>query len=155
MAVAQITASALVSAAPERVYAILADYRPGDDRVRHAHILPKPYFVSLQVIQGGVGAGTEIRFTMKLAGRMQHFHALISEPQPGNLLVETDAERGSVTSFMVEPRRQGEASWVTITTWIPVAAGLPGKIQGWLARRTLYPIYEKELALLARAATPW
>src|SRR5918993_898798 len=59
--VATFTVSAMrrVPAPPAEVYAILADYTEG-----HPHILPSSYFRNIEVEEGGVGAGTRIRFDM-------------------------------------------------------------------------------------------
>lgn len=69
MAKHSVSASALISAPAQRVYDLIADYHNG-----HPRILPKPYFISLEVEQGGYGAGTVINFQMKLMGRIQPFH---------------------------------------------------------------------------------
>ncbi len=144
MAQHQITASALIPLPTQQVYAILADYRQG-----HPKILPQPPFTNLTVEAGGYGAGTVIRFQMRLMGRLQDFHADITEPEPGRVLAESDRNTGAVTTFTVEPREQGQAAFVTITTTTPVRAGLRGRVEGWLATRLLQPIYVKELAQLA------
>jgi hypothetical protein len=99
----RIAASALIQAPAQQVYAIIADYRNG-----HPRILPKPYFVSLTVEQGGVGAGTMVTFQMKVMGSWQTFHAVITEPEPGRVLVETDSSAGTVTTFTVDPRDNGQ-----------------------------------------------
>jgi hypothetical protein len=108
--------------------------------------------VALAVEQGGVGAGTVINFQMKLAGQMRAFHSTISEPEPGRVLVETDAQAGTVTTFRVEPRENGAAAFVTIETDTPVRAGLAGKLEGWLAAQLLRPVYAQELKLLKQVA---
>src|SRR5512139_3319670 len=95
----RIAVSSLIQAPAQQIYAIIADYRNG-----HPRILPKPYFVSLEVEEGGVGAGTVIRFQMRLMGRLQSFHSRIREPVPGKVLAETDLDSGAVTTFKVEPR---------------------------------------------------
>ena len=48
MAKHTISASKLISAPVRSVYDLIADYRNG-----HPRILPKPYFVSLHVEEGG------------------------------------------------------------------------------------------------------
>jgi hypothetical protein len=139
-----IDASALIQAPAAKIYGIIADYRN-----THPLILPKPYFISLDVEKGGTGAGTVINFTMRLMGPAQSFRATISEPEPGRRLVET-TDQGPVTSYRVEP--EGGATRVTIHTDMPVPDGAAGKFQGWLAERLLRPIYAKELAQLAALA---
>ncbi len=147
MAQHRVSASAVIAAPAAKVYALIADYRDG-----HPRILPKPYFVSLIVEQGGVGAGTVITFQMKLMGRLQTFHAIIAEPEPGRVLTETYTATGTVTTFTVEPRAGGQQAFVTISTDMQVPDKLADMIQGWLMTRLLHPIYVKELAQLAAVA---
>jgi hypothetical protein len=143
----RIATSSLIQAPAQWIYAIIADYRNG-----HPRILPKPYFVSLTVVQGGVGAGTVVTFQMKVLGSLRTFHSVITEPEPGHVLVETDSSAGTVTTFTVDPRENGQAAFVTITTDLQVRDGLFGKVQGWLTERLLRPIYVKELEQLAAVA---
>jgi len=147
MAKHSLSASKLISSPAQRIYGLIADYRNG-----HPRILPKPYFVSLEVEQGGYGAGTIINFQMQLMGRIQTFHSTITEPKPGHILMEIDMNTGAVTTFTVDPRLDGQEAFVTITTTTNVPDGIVGKIQGWLTTRLLSPIYEKELDQLAAEA---
>ena len=147
MAKHSLSASALIAVSVKSTYDLIANYRDG-----HPRILPKPYFVSLNVEQGGYGAGTVINFQMKLLGRIQSFHAMITEPEPGRILVETNLNSGIVTTFTVDPRAGGQHCFVTITTTTEVPDGVAGKIQGWLTAQLLRPIYEKELRQLAAVA---
>ena len=123
MAINRVSVSALIPAPAQKVYGIIADYHNG-----HTHILPKPWFLSLEVVEGGVGAGSVIAVSMRLLGRTQHFRATVSEPQPGRVLVETN-EDGTVTSFTVDPQPGGQCR-VTIVTETTVREGIPGKIEG-------------------------
>ena len=66
-----VTVSARINAAPERVYAVIADYRNG-----HPRILPKE-FTGLTVERGGAGDGTIIQFGMRMFGRTRSFRAAI------------------------------------------------------------------------------
>jgi hypothetical protein len=147
MAKHSVSASALIFAPAQRLYGLIADYQNG-----HPRILPKPYFVSLEVEEGGYGAGTTINFQMQLMGRMQSFHSTITEPEPGHILVETDRNTGAVTTFTVDPRANGQEAFVTIATTTNVPNGIIGKIQGWLTTQLLRPIYLKELDQLATVA---
>lgn len=142
-----VSVSKLIPSPAERVYDLIADYRDG-----HARIVPKPYFVSLNVEKGGYGAGTIINFQMKVMGRLQSFHSRITEPEPKRVLVETDMNTGAVTTFTVEPRSDGQQAFVTIATTTDVPNGILGKIQGWLTSQVLQPIYGKELDQLAAVA---
>ncbi|HEX6307714.1 MAG TPA: SRPBCC family protein [Longimicrobiales bacterium] len=137
--------SARLDAAPQDLYAILADYHQG-----HASILPKPPFVDLTVEQGGIGAGTIIRVRMRVLGRVRAYRAVVTEPDPGHVLVETN-ENGYVTSFTVEPLSDGRHTSVTIATEMPGRAGVIGALERWLMPRLLRPVYARELKLLAAA----
>lgn len=143
-----ITASALIPARRERVYRLIADYNDG-----HPRIVPEQ-FSDMVVEQGGVGAGTVIRFQLSVLGRKQTYRAAISEPEQGRVLVETDLDtNGAVTTFTVDPGSAPADCNVTITTELPVRSGLLGFVEGWLAALILRPLYMKELANLARVAT--
>jgi hypothetical protein len=143
-----ISASAVIPARRERVYSLIANYNDG-----HQRILPKQ-FTGLVVEQGGVGAGTVIRFQMSLLGRKQTFRAAITEPDPGRVLVETylDTNR-AVTTFTVNPGGAPADSHVTISTELPVRGGFLGKVERTMATLLLRPIYVRELENLARVAT--
>lgn len=142
-----VSASAIIPAAPEQIYGVIADYRNG-----HPYILP-PQFSDLFVEQGGVGAGTVIRFRMRLLGRTQTCHGTVTEPEPGSLLVETyDHPAPIVTSFQVRPASTARQSEVTISTRFPPRPGILGALELRVARWLLLPIYEQELGLLAAFA---
>jgi hypothetical protein len=140
-----VSAEANIPAPPERIYRIIADYRNG-----HARMLPAQ-FSRLTVLQGGIGAGTRISFTLEVLGRRQHFEADIVEPEPGRILAEhQQGARPSVTSFIVDPvgsDRPNEAH-VTIRTELSLPTGWFGVVQRLVARRFLQSIYRAQLAKL-------
>lgn len=141
-----IHASAHVPAPPGVVYRILADYREG-----HPSILPPRWFAYLHVERGGVGAGTVIRFGMKSGGRVREMRAEVAEPEPGRVLVERGLdERGTVTTFTVDPACDGGTLVTIRTTWR--AAGVAGFVERLLAPMLLRPVYREELARLAERA---
>lgn len=143
-----ITATALIPARRERVYALIANYNDG-----HPRILPKQ-FSNLVVEQGGVGAGTVIRFQMTVFGKKQTFRAAITEPEPGRVLVETDLDtNAAVTTFTVDPGTAPADSRVTISTTLWVRSGFLGRIEKTLSTLLLRPMYAQELTNLARVAT--
>jgi Polyketide cyclase / dehydrase and lipid transport len=143
-----VSASAVIPARRERVYSLISNYNDG-----HPRILPKQ-FSGLVVEQGGVGAGTVIRFQISLFGRKQTFRAAITEPEPGRVLVETDLDtNGAVTTFSVNPGGAPADSHVTISTELPVRSGFLGKVERAITTMLLRPIYVKELQNLARVAT--
>ena len=143
-----ISASAVIPARRERVYALLADYQNG-----HPRILPKQ-FTGLVVEQGGMGAGTIIRVEMSFLGKKQMLRMAVTEPEPGRVLVETSLEaNGPITTFTVNPGTAPADSHVTISTEIKDRGGLPGRIEGLFSKLLLRSIYHKELENLARVAT--
>jgi Polyketide cyclase / dehydrase and lipid transport len=143
-----ITASAVIPARRERVYALIANYHDG-----HPRIVPKQ-FSGLVVEQGGTGAGTVIRFQMSTFGRKQTFRAAVTEPEPGRVLVETDLDaNGAVTTFTVDQGPAPADSRVTISTELKVRSGFLGMIEKSLSTLLLRPMYVRELENLARVAT--
>lgn len=140
----EVSASRAIVAPPAVVYGIIADYRVG-----HPSILPPKWFGPLTVEEGGVGAGTRIRFTMKGMGPPRPMEAIVSEPEPGRVLTETYPATGGVTTFTVEPAQGG--SVVTFhTTWTP--RGFQGIVERLLAPAFLRRVYRDELDLLEQRA---
>jgi hypothetical protein len=143
-----IAASAIIPARRERVYSLIANYHDG-----HPRIVPKQ-ISGLVVEQGGVGAGTVIRFQMSVFGKKRTFRAAITEPEPGRVLAETDLDtNGTVTTFTVDPGVAPADSRVTISTVLPVRAGILGWLEKTLSSLLLRPMYVRELENLARVAT--
>lgn len=140
------SASASIAAPAATVYGIIADYRAG-----HPAILPRKYFRNLAVEAGGTGAGTRIRFEMRVLGATRTVHGEVTEPEPGRRLVETYPDSGTRTTFLVEPAGDGRAAHVTISTRYE-NAGWPGWVEWLLVPGLLRRIYRAELANLAAVA---
>jgi len=133
-----------INAPAERVYRYLADYRE-----HHPRILP-PAFSDFRVEEGGVGAGTIIRFRVRAGGQERSYYQLVAEPTPGRVLIEAGIESSEATTFTVTP--DGDRCHVRIvTTWVG-AGGSGGFIERFLAPRLLGPLYADELARLDRYA---
>ena len=147
MAKIHVTSSAVIPVPPAIVYGLIADYRRG-----HPSILPPKYFQNLEVVEGGIGAGTRITFQMRVLGRTHRLFACISEPEPGRRLDETYPETGMVTTFTVDPEGAGTRSRVTITTAY-TKAGLAGWFERWVVPRLLRTVYATELNMLGIEAT--
>jgi uncharacterized protein YndB with AHSA1/START domain len=139
----QVTVSALIQAPAEQVYAILADYRQG-----HPHILPKPPFLNLEVEEGGVGAGTRIRFQMRAFGKTQTAQAVVTEPEPGRVLVETISQSEIVTTFTVSPSGDGQQAETTISTQLKAPQGLLAPLERLMTKLFLARTYRQELQQL-------
>ena len=143
----RITVSSSLSQPASLLYSILADYREG-----HPQIIPPAYFRNLQVEEGGYGAGTMIQFQMCLLGRIENVRGIVTEPEPGRVLVETYPATNVVTSFTVQPDATGQAAEVTITTEMNTHAGVAGMLERFLLPLLFRRIYTQELARLAAYA---
>jgi len=139
-----VSASRQIGAPPDRVYAILADYHQA-----HPGILPKQFFRRLEVEEGGVGAGTRTKLEVQFMGTTRTMHHVVSEPMPGRVLVETDVNGTSITTFTVDPVGNGLQCTVTIDTEIKSHDGFLSLLARPLATLMLRRVYLQELALLA------
>lgn len=136
---ASATVERRIAAAPESVYAVLADYR-----THHPRIMPSS-FSGLEVEQGGVGEGTVFHITFTTLGRTQLLRMRVAEPEPGRALTETDLDSGLVTTFVVEPGRDGASARIT-SEWD--VHGIAGRIDALLRPRLLRRVFAQQLALL-------
>ncbi len=144
MARLRASAERTIPAPAVAVYNLLSDYRNG-----HPRILP-PAFSNYSVLHGGVGAGTIIRFTLKMGGRPQEVEARVDEPEPGRVLAETYPDKGAVTRFTVIPT--GSQSLLQIETTWDSSSGLAGLIERLVAPRMFRKLYAEELDLIERWA---
>ena len=142
-----VSSSRRIEAPPEIVYGIIADYVTG-----HPQIIPPRYFRDLTVQKGGYGEGTEIAVTMTTLGRETRFTALVTEPIPGRVLVETAPAEGIVTSFRVEPITGAPGAVATIQTELPLRPGLGGSVERMVSAFVLRRIYREELRRLEAVA---
>ena len=138
--------SKIINSPTGTVYSIIVDYNDA-----HPKILPNPPFVSLEVVKGGVGAGTEMIVGMEMFRKVQTFRAVVTEPEPGRTLVET-TDTGYRTTFSVEPENDGKKSLVTFTTELVGNPGILKRLEFWLTGKLLRPVYKKELENLADAS---
>lgn len=132
-----------IAAPPERIYAVIADYRQG-----HPRILPPEHFRDLTVLAGGVGAGTKIRFRTRVGGREVETEAEISEPEPGRVLVERNTNPPATTTFTIVPVGDGSQARVKIETDWQTAPGVAGAIERMMGPLLFRRVYAKELARL-------
>lgn len=139
----------VLDARPEDVYATIADYREG-----HPRILPTNNFYDLQIEQGGYGAGTIIRFKVRILGVEQSFHQRVSEPEPGKVLVEQDidSEQNVITTFRVTSLEGGKKSQVEIGTTMNASPSFKGLVERLVIPMVNSSIYRKELKLLEAVA---
>jgi uncharacterized protein YndB with AHSA1/START domain len=139
-----VSCSARIEAPPARVYAAIADYKG-----QHPHIVPPQYFPRLDVVKGGVGAGTRTRVEMRVAGTTRVFEQVVTEPEPGRVLMESNTDGSGVTTFTVDAADSGRSAQVTIATDLVARPGFLGLLERLTISLVLPRIYRKELALLA------
>lgn len=130
-----------------KVYSILADYRN-----HHPHILPPKYFAGLKVLEGGRGAGTIFRATMRVLGKKTDFRMLVTEPQPGRMLAEIDLDNELITTFTVRPKGENRTEVEISTRWTG-KRGLAGVMERLFIPALLERIYRQELYQLEKYAT--
>lgn len=140
-----IVATALIVAQTAAIYGTLADYH-----TNHAHILPTE-FQDLEVEAGGHGAGTIFRLRSRIAGVERSYRMVVSEPEPGHVLVERDTLSTLVTTFTVTPMQDGQQTRVQIMTELDSSPGLPGLLERTLLPSIMRRIYKKELHKIAQA----
>lgn len=132
--------SAIINAPIEQVYAVIADYEVG-----HQAILPKPYFQSMEVINGGYGEGTEIKIEMEVFGIKASYHQLVTEPIKGRQIVERDINTNLGTTFTFEPRNNGTQTEVTILAEIALSDGFQGTLERLFNPFIIRYIFKQEL----------
>lgn len=139
--------SRTINATADSIYTVISDYQN-----HHPHILPEAYFDGLDVVEGGIGAGTRIDVHAKVMGRKQTLHMGVTEPQPGRVLTETDLDGGMKTTFVMEPLGE-EKTAVTITLAWPPASGLQSLFNRLFLPRYIRGMLQAELEQLADYVT--
>jgi hypothetical protein len=140
----QVSSSGRIAASPARVYGVIADYR-----WHHPQIVPPAYFRRLDVLEGGVGAGTRTRVEMRVLGSTRVFEQVVTEPEPGRVLMESDSDGLSVTTFKVEQGGGRDTTQLTITTALVARPGVAGLLERLIMSVVLRRIYRKEIVQLA------
>jgi uncharacterized protein YndB with AHSA1/START domain len=140
----RVSRSRTIESPASRVYRVIADYRR-----HHPHIVPPEYFPTLEVTAGGLGAGTRTRVEMRVLGSTRTFEQVVTEPEPGRVILETDADGRSATTFTVDDGAKSGSTHVTITTELNARPGLAGYIERLVTTAMLGRVYDKELARLA------
>ncbi len=143
MGVVRAKASRVVEASPEVVHGVISDYRIG-----HPAILPKEYFASLKVVEGGKGAGTVLDLHMTIMGMDRKARQTVSEPEPSRVLVEADDL--ATTTFTFDSEEGGTKTKVTITTEMQSSPGFRGFMERLMVPSVLKRIYREQLELLAK-----
>jgi uncharacterized protein YndB with AHSA1/START domain len=139
MSTIEVSAERVIDAPAQDVYRCIADMQ------EHRRFLP-PAFTDFEVEQGGVGAGSIVRFKVTAGGRTREYRMVVEEPEPGRVLRESDQNSTLVSTFTVEP--EGDRSRVRIATTWRGAGGVGGIFERLFAPRVLRGIYVEELERL-------
>jgi len=86
---------------------------------------------------------------MRVAGTSRVFEQVVTEPEPGRILVESNTDGSGVTTFTVDESDGGRSAQVTIATDLAARPGFLGLLERLTISIMLPRIYRKELALLA------
>ncbi len=143
MALIHVSAERVIQAPPTTVYSYIADLS------LHPSFLP-PEISQFTIESGGVGAGTVISYVLTAGGRVRNYNMSVTEPEPGRVLSESDANTSLVTTFTVEPSGDSshEHSSVRIDTTWQGASGIGGFFERTFAPKALRKIYEDSLERL-------
>lgn len=136
-----VTVSSKIEAPSAIVYNILSDYN------HHRNILPPKFFPGLDIVEGGVGAGTRFTLHAKSFGGQTQMHMTVTEPNPGSVLVERDENTGLVTTFTVKPISSTESQVSFETVWQP-QPGLKGAIDRATTPFFMRMVYRQEQKIL-------
>lgn len=136
----QVKVTQVLQGQAKDLYSVIRDYEVG-----HAAILPKPTFVRMDVLKGGQGAGTEIQLEMLAFGQTRLMRQIVSEPEPGRVLVEADIETGLATTFTIEPTDKANQTRVTFATDLEQKAGLVGLMEKLVTQMFLPRLYRQEM----------
>jgi hypothetical protein len=142
---AHVAFSMRIPAAPPRIWRILTDYR-----VHHPAILPPHIFRKLEVLSGGMGAGTRFRLTMRLGGKDHITDLSVTEPRPGHTLIERADDGSAETRFLLEPTDAGQATLLTFDTDYTLPGGFFLPLQRWVTNNILRGLFRQEMTLLTK-----
>ena len=136
-----VTVSSNIQAPAAIVYNVLSDYE------HHRRILPPKFFPGLDIVEGGVGAGTRFTLHAKSFGGNKQMHMVVTEPDPGSVLVERDIDNGLVTTFTVKPIDADTSAVTFETVWQP-QPGLKGVIDRITTPFFMRIVYRQEQQIL-------
>lgn len=126
-----------IHASADRVYHVIIDME------EHRRILPKQ-FESLEVLEGGRGAGTVFRLTMNVMGSRSSLVMTIEEPEPGRIVREQDEAAGVTTTWELTPE-SGESCRLRLTSQFPYKPGFSGWVERLVTPPMIRSIYQREL----------
>lgn len=133
----EVTVERSIQASRERVYNLIIDME------EHRRILPKQ-FEALEVLEGGKGAGTVFRLTMKVLGTRSALVMTVSEPEAGRIVHEQDPSAGVTTIWELIPE-SGDRCMLRLTSRFPSKPGFSGWAERLVTSSLIRKIYRREL----------
>lgn len=137
MNVYEVSAERIFQSSPERVYNLIIDME------EHRRILPRQ-FESLDVLEGGKGAGTVFRLTMNVMGSRTTLVMTLTEPEPGRIVQERDEKAGIATIWELTPQA-GDRCLLRLTSQFPNKPGFSGWVERLATTSMIRSIYKREL----------
>ncbi|KIL39701.1 hypothetical protein SD70_18245 [Gordoniibacillus kamchatkensis] len=134
----QVAVSRMIDAPLQEVYKVVIDME------EHRRILPKQ-FESLEVLQGGNGAGTVFRLGMNVMGARQTLVMTVTEPEPGRIVRECDEAAGVTTVWTLTPSANGRQCLLKLTTDFPCKPGFAGLAERLVSPPIVRSMYRREL----------
>ncbi len=131
--------SMTIAAAPDRVFAALADYETVRPR-----ILPEQYR-DYEVLDGGQGTGTVVQWVLQATSKRAR-NVKMNVTAEGMQIVERDANSSLISTWTVAP--SGNGSEVTSLTEWTGAGGIGGFFERIFAPRGLNKIHSEMLSNL-------
>jgi hypothetical protein len=134
-----------VTAPPERIFELLADYE-----YARPTLLPAPYYTDYHVLHGGHGPGTVASWILHFTKtRSREFEVAVVDARPLTV-VERDNNSTLTTSYTVAPLQHGDPqrSWVTAQTSWHGADGFKKYVERLLAPAMMRKIHAAFLANL-------
>lgn len=129
----------------EALFGALADYKT----VRPTILAPE--FTDFQVLDGGVGAGTRIKYNLHATKkRVRQVEATVTEPVAGQQLLEAD-QNSSLTVLWAVAEISGSRSQLTVRLNWQGATGIGGFFERQFAPAGIKRIYQTELDRLQSA----
>ena len=141
----EIAVERTIHAAHPKVYNLVVDME------EHRRILPKQ-FESLDVLEGGKGAGTVFRLNMNVMGNRSSLVMTIVEPKPGQIIQEQDKTAGVTTTWELIPIEEGRCR-IRLTSEFQRKPGVAGALEQLIVKPVIRSIYRQELDNINEYAT--
>ena len=86
---------------------------------------------------------------MKVLGVESVYRMVVSEPEPGRVLVEVDENAGVTTTFAIDPISSSSRCRLTISADMSTSPGIKGIFERLLSPSIIRRIYKQELRQIA------